>query len=281
MSATSTPSAPADPQRPAPRPQRGGARPGRVGRWLIVVCLAALLIWSFAGIGLRSLGSTWPQVLGAMWEGLIGPDWGYLVDGTDEDLVSLLLQTIAIAFFGTVISVVGAIPFAFLAAGRPGRRRVVPASTGVVLTIVRTFPEIVLAVIFVKMVGPGPFAGALAIGVHSIGMLGRLYAEELEKLSPGPDEAMRAVGASRPLLLWWSQLPRLLPQFFSLALNRFEISVRSATVLGIVGAGGIGTPIIFAVASRSWDRVAIILIGVVVAVSVIDAVSGAIRRRLR
>lgn len=83
------------------------------------------------------------------------------------------------------------------------------------------------------------------------------------------------------MVLFWSQLPRLIPQFLSLALNRFEISVRSATVLGIVGAGGIGTPIIFAVSSRSWDRVAIILIAVIVTVTIIDTISGEIRKRLR
>lgn len=255
-----------------------------IRRWLRLAALAAaalVLVWSFAGIGIRGLGSTWTQVLGAMWHGLTHPDWAYLYNGSTEDLASLMLQTAAIAFCGTAIAVFGAIPFAFFASSLPGRRSIAPAATGVFLSIVRTFPEIVLAVIFVKMVGPGPFAGALAIGVHSIGMLGRMYAEEIERLPPGPNDAIRAVGGSSLLVLWWSQLPRLIPQFFSLALNRFEISMRSATVLGIVGAGGIGTPIIFAVASRSWDRVAIILIGVVVSISVVDAVSGAIRKRLR
>lgn len=264
----------------ATAPDRSGRR--RAGRILGIVALGAVLVWAFAGIGIRGLGSTWREVLTVMWEGFTHPDWAYLYDGSGEDLISLLIQTIAIAFFGTVIAVLGAVLFAFFAASRPGRRRTpVSTSTNIFLAIVRTFPEIVLAVIFVKMVGPGPFAGALAIGFHSIGMLGRLYAEEIEKLSPGPDEAITAVGGSKPMVLFWSQFPRLMPQFLSLALNRFEISVRSATVLGIVGAGGIGTPIIFAVSSRSWDRVSIILIATIVTVSIIDAVSGAIRKRLR
>lgn len=254
----------------------------RLGKVFGIVAVIGVIVWAFSGVGVHGLGETWRQVLSVMWEGFTHPDWAYLYDGSGEDLVSLLIETIAIAFFGTLIAVAGAVVFAFFAASRPGKRRTpVSTSTNVLLAIVRTFPEIVLAVIFVKMVGPGAFAGALAIGFHSIGMLGRLYAEEIEKLSPGPDEAITAVGGSRSMVLFWSQMPRLLPQFASLALNRFEISVRSATILGVVGAGGIGTPIIFAVSSRSWDRVSIILIGTIVTVSIIDAVSGAIRKRLR
>lgn len=262
------------------RPRRSGPR--KLLRIVGLIALVAVLVWAFSGVGIHGLGATWREVLSVMWEGFTHPDWAYLYDGSGEDLISLLIQTIAIAFFGTLVAVLGAVLFAFFAASRPGKRRSpVSTTTNVFLAIVRTFPEIVLAVIFVKMVGPGAFAGALAIGFHSVGMLGRLYAEEIEKLSPGPDEAITAVGGSRPMVLLWSQLPRLIPQFMSLALNRFEISVRSATVLGIVGAGGIGTPIIFAVSSRSWDRLSIILIGTIVTVSIIDAISGAIRKRLR
>ncbi|EPR75735.1 Phosphonate ABC transporter permease protein phnE1 [Leifsonia rubra CMS 76R] len=251
-------------------------------RIVAIVLVCAVLVWAFAGVGWGRLGTSWSLVFAAIVDGFLNPDWAFVENGSSEDLLSLLLLTVAIAFGGTVVAVIGAAPLAFLAASRPGRRRgVVPVSTGVFFTIVRTFPEIVLAVIFVKMVGPGPFAGALAIGVHTIGMLGRLYAEEIEKLDSGSDEAMVAAGASRTQVLIYSQLPRLVPQFLSLALNRFEIAVRSATILGIVGAGGIGTPIIFAVASRSWDRVGIILIGVIVTVSLIDWISGVLRRRLR
>ncbi|AZI58716.1 phosphonate ABC transporter, permease protein PhnE [Nakamurella antarctica] len=264
------------------RPPLAGKPRLSLGRILTIIAVVSVVVWAFAGIGWVRIGSSWSLVLGAIVRGFLHPDWGYVEDGTSEDLLSLLLLTLAIAFCGTVIAVLGAAPLAFLAATRPGRRRApVPVATGIFFTIVRTFPEIVLAVIFVKMVGPGPFAGALAIGVHTIGMLGRLYAEEIEKLDVGPDQSMVAVGATRAQILIYSQLPRLIPQFLSLALNRFEIAVRSAAILGIVGAGGIGTPIIFAVASRSWDRVGIILIGVVIMVSLIDWISGMLRRRLR
>ncbi|GGA71358.1 phosphonate ABC transporter, permease protein PhnE [Pseudoclavibacter endophyticus] len=272
----------------APR-RPGPPDPRRWTPWRAVGCaaLAAVLVWAFVGVGWSWPNDTWPIVLGAMWEGAVAPDLAFVWNGSGEDLVGLIGQTLAIAFLGTAIAVVGAVPLAFLAvsrrraSGRGRRPGPVSAGTGVVLTIVRTFPEIVLAVIFVKMVGPGPFAGALAIGVHSIGMLARLYAEEIERLSAGPEEAIAALGGTRAHVFAWGQLPRLLPPLCSLALNRFEIAVRSATILGIVGAGGIGTPIIFAISSRSWDRVAIIVIGIVVTVTIIDAVSSALRKKLQ
>lgn len=253
------------------------------GRLAVVAAVVALLVWAFAGIGVRGLGASWQQVFAAIGDGFAHPDWEYVYDGTGEDLVGALLVTVAIAFFGTVLAVVFAAPLAFLAAHRPGMRRLflLRGATGVGLSMLRTFPDLILAVIFVVIVGPGPFAGALAVGIGSIGMLGRLFAEEIEKLAPGPDEALHAVGATRTHVLVYAQLPRLMPQFLSLALNRFEISVRAASILGMVGAGGIGAPILFAVSSRSWDRVAIILLGVVVTITIIDAVSGALRRRLQ
>ncbi|GGH34455.1 phosphonate ABC transporter, permease protein PhnE [Microbacterium album] len=267
------------PATPAPARRSPWLHPGRIA---IAVAVVALLVWAFQGIGFRGLGASWPQVLAAIGRGFAEPDWAYVYDGSGEDLLSALLVTVAIAFFGTVLAVFFAAPLAFLAARRPGIRRILlPGVTGVGLTVLRTFPDLILAVIFVVIVGPGPFAGALAIGVGSIGMLGRLFAEEIEKLPPGPDEALTAAGAARAHVLVYAQLPRLVPHFLSLALNRFEISVRSAAILGMVGAGGIGTPILFAVSSRSWDRVAIILLGVVVTITLIDAVSGALRRRLR
>lgn len=131
------------------------------------------------------------------------------------------------------------------------------------------------------MVGPGPFAGVLAIGVHQIGMLGKLYTEEMEAMDEGPVEAMTAVGAGFWQNMFYARIPQLMPIFSSLSLNHFEIAVRSASTLGLVGAGGIGAPLIFAIQARNWDKVSIILLGVVAAVFVIDTLAGVIRKKLR
>ena len=137
------------------------------------------------------------------------------------------------------------------------------------------------AIIFVKMVGPGPFAGVMAIGVHQIGMLGKLFTEEMEALDETPVEAMHAVGAGFWQPFFYAREPQLMPIYASLSLNHFEIAVRSAATLGLVGAGGIGAPLIFAIQARNWDRVSIILIGVIVTVFLLDVLTGYIRKKLR
>lgn len=279
MAASTKPVTDAASAPPVRQPRTVGSRVARVAVALVVI---GLLVWSFSGVGIRGLGQSWSTVLRAIGDGFANPDWAYVYDGSGEDLLSALVVTVAIAFFGTVVAVAFAAPLAFLAARRRGTRRLVtPAATGTGLTILRTFPDLILAVIFVVIVGPGPFAGALAVGIGSIGMLGRLFAEEIEKLQSGPEEALLAAGATRTHVLVFADLPRLAPRFLSLALYRFEISVRAASILGMVGAGGIGAPILFAVSSRSWDRVAIILIGVVITISIIDLISGTVRKRLQ
>ncbi|CAH1212370.1 Phosphate-import permease protein PhnE [Paenibacillus plantiphilus] len=120
----------------------------------------------------------------------------------------------------------------------------------------------------------------LALGLHSVGMLGKLFAEEVENIDRGPIEALVAVGASYWQVMWFAVIPQVLPGFLSYTLYRFEINVRSATILGIIGAGGIGAPLIFAQSSRDWDRVGIILLRIIVMITLIDLVSGAIRRRI-
>jgi len=140
---------------------------------------------------------------------------------------------------------------------------------------------LVYAIIFVKMVGPGPFAGVLAIGVHQIGMLGKLYTEEMESMDEEPVESMTAVGANFWQTMFFARLPQLIPTYLSLALNHFEIAVRSAATLGLVGAGGIGAPMIFAIQSRAWDKVGIILFGIIITVFIIDAITGYLRKKLQ
>ena len=123
-----------------------------------------------------------------------------------------------------------------------------------VLSFVRTFPELVMALLFIKAVGPGSFAGVLALGLHSIGMLGKLYSEGIENIDKGPKEALIATGANRFQILWYAVLPQVLPDFLSYTLYRFEINVRSAAILGVIGAGNWHTSN-FALSSRNWSRV--------------------------
>ena len=229
----------------------------------ISVVVVAVVAWSGIGLDYSGLATFNPSLALEALRGLLSPDWGYVYDGSGEDLISLLLLTIGIAFLGTAIATVLAIPFALVSSRTLWHNPVVPRVGKFVCNVLRAFPELVYAIIFVRVVGPGPFAGALAIGVHQIGMLGKLFTEQIEAMDEAPVEAVRAVGGNFWQSLFYARLPQLMPIFSSLSLNHFEIAVRSASTLGLVGAGGIGAPLIFAIQARNWATVSIILIGVI------------------
>ena len=234
--------------------------------------LTGLLIYSAVSIDYSSF-STFSGSMGLeVLKGLAKPDWSFVYDGSGEDLTSLLIVTLGIAFLGTFIGTILALPFTLLSVSKFGK---------LICNILRAFPELVFAIIFVKVVGPGVFAGVMAIGVHHIGMLGKLYTEELEAMDEKLIEDTEAVGANFWQLLFFIRVPYLMPIYSSLSLNHFEIAVRSATTLGLVGAGGIGAPLIFAIQTRSWGKVSIILLGVMSTVFILDIITGILRRKLR
>ena len=142
-------------------------------------------------------------------------------------------------------------------------------------------PELILAiVVFVPIAGLGAMAGALAIGIHSIGTLGKLTYEAIESIDAGPVEASRAVGASRIAQQRWGVIPQVLPEIVAFWLYRFEINVRAAAVLGIVGAGGIGALLANTLTYRRWDKAGMTVLVVIVATIAIDQASGWVRRRI-
>jgi len=258
-----------------PRPRRR-----RALRYAIAAALVLLYGWALAGIPFEGWKETAGQVSRSILAGLLSPDWDYVYLPDGEDLLRGLLDTLAIAVLGTFISAVLCLPFAFWAAANRGKPKAASGSGKFMLSFIRTFPEIVMAILFIKAVGPGAFAGVLALGLHSIGMLGKLFAEEAEQVDQGQLESLKASGANRIQIWWYAVLPQVLPGFLNYTLYRFEINVRSAAILGVIGAGGIGTPLIFALSTRNWDRVGIILLGIILMVTAIDYLSGAIRKRI-
>lgn len=193
------------------------------------------------------------------------------------NMVMEMLRTLAMAYFGTFIASVLTVPFAFLAATNfsPYAR-----AFKMLLNFIRTFPEILLAIIFVSMVGPGPFAGVLAIGFHSVGMLGKLYAEAVENIDMKPIEAITAAGGNFWQKLVFGVLPQVFPYFASYSIYRFEIAVRSASTVGLVGAGGIGVPLLLKVQGRNWEEVGVIIIVIIFTVVIVDYLSAYIRKRI-
>lgn len=195
--------------------------------------------------------------------------------------LSATLETLDIALVATAASVLISVPLAACAARNLTAGRVLYGPTRAVAAFFRTIPSLVWALLFVVAVGLGPFAGVLALTVHSVGMLVRLYAECIEEMPHGPIEALTTAGATRVQVLTHAVVPELLPNLAGLALYRLEENVRSSLVLGFVGAGGIGFQVLSAMnlfAYADVTMLVIVLFGLVVAVEVGSA---ALRRRLR
>lgn len=251
-------------------------------KWLIIVILL-ITIASFIYIDYSSLAYLSGEYIVSILQGLFQPDWTYVyTPGSGEDLLSLMLDTVAIAFFGTIIGVVLSIPFILLGAySLWGKFKIVPRITRGFLNVLRAIPTLIYAILFVRIVGPGEFAGALAIGVQMVGMLGKLIGEAMDNIDDTPVEAMESVGASSFQVFQYGRLAQVMPVAASHTINHFEIAVRSATILGLVGAGGIGAPIIFALQARNWGRVSIILLAIIIVVVLIDQLSTFIRKKLK
>ena len=250
-------------------------------KWAIAAAVAALLVWCAADIDWSTLNYFSWGTFRASIANLCKPDFAAFYTGSSEDIFHLMLLTVGIGFFGTTIGMVLAVPFTLLASRNLWKNPVVPRVGKFVLDVLRAFPELVYAIIFIKVVGPGAFAGVLAIGVHQIGMLGKLFTEEMERMDETPVEACHAVGANGVQTMFYARLPQLMPIYASLVLNHFEIAVRSASTLGLVGAGGIGATLIFAIQACRWSRVGIILLTVIATVFLLDMLTGWVRKKLR
>jgi len=149
-----------------------------------------------------------------------------------------------------------------------------------IISIIRTFPFFILALMFIRVTGPGPLTGVLTIGVMSIGMMSKLYVEIIEDIDKGILEALDATGATVFQKIRYGIIPQLFASLMSIVLHRFEINVKNATVLGIVGAGGIGFTLLTAMGSFRWNDAAAALIGIMVVVLGVEYLSTTIRNRI-
>jgi phosphonate transport system permease protein len=250
-------------------------KPMEVFRWVVTAVVLALFAWGLTA------DIKWSRLLGAPAEFATimrlmfqDPEWSAL-----PGLLSAMWESIAIAWLGTVIATVFAIPLSFLAAenlvGRP-----IAFVTRQLFNVLRAVPELILAVAFIPIFGLGPRAGVMAIGIGSIGTLGKLCYEIIEGLDPGPIEAADAVGATRAQRLRWGVVPQVLPELASFAMYRFEVNIRASAVLGVVGAGGIGSLLSQYISFKVWDRAGLALVVVILATIAVDSVSLRVRRRI-
>ncbi|MCA3350253.1 MAG: phosphonate ABC transporter, permease protein PhnE [Roseomonas sp.] len=208
---------------------------------------------------------------------LVALMWPPSAGGVLPELLLSLLESLAMAFLGTVLAVVVALPLALLGAGNVIGNVLLRFSVRRLYDGLRGIDTLIWALIFVAAVGMGPFAGILALAVPDIGTLSKLFSEALESADRRQVEAVRAAGANRVLSVRLGLIPQVAPVMLSQILYTLESNARSSTVLGIVGAGGIGLALADRIRINNWDEVAFIVLLILAMVAAIDFVS----RRLR
>lgn len=254
---------------------------GPLGWWLLLPLAAAatgLVIWSVAGTHADPArlvdGLPW---IADFLRRMLPPNLSYIGD----NLVGPALQTIQIALLGTLMSIVLAVPVSFLAARNLSPSRWIYHASRQVLNLLRGVNEIILALIFVAAVGLGPFAGVLALTLHGAGMLGKFFAEAIEEIDPGPVEAMRAAGCDATRIVLFAILPQVLPAWLGTVLYRLEANIRISTILGMVGAGGIGFELITTMKLFEYQNTAACVLVILVLVFGSDFLSGKLRSYIR
>jgi phosphonate transport system permease protein len=212
------------------------------------------------------------------------PIGGIELSDVGNYIVQGIYETIALAFLSTIIGALVAIPFGFLAArnlmtGNPVTA-VIYVITRTILNIVRSIEALIMAIIFVIIVGLGPFPGMIAITIHTTAALGKLYSEVIEGIDPGPIEAIKATGANWFQVVRFAVIPQIVPQFTALTIYRWDINVRSSTIIGFVGGGGIGFFLWQWIVLQDFRAVGTAFIAIAVVVIVLDFFSARIRERL-
>ena len=207
-------------------------------------------------------------------------DWSQFASWDHAEILTSLMETVAMAFLGTVMASVVALPLGFLGARNVIPSRVFRFFTRRVFDVFRGLDQLIWALAFVRAMGLGPIAGILAIFVSDTGVLAKLYSEAVENAERGPIDGIRATGAAEVVTLRLGVLPQVMPVMLSQALYQLEFNSREATILGLVGAGGIGLRLSERIQINAWDQVAYIIVLILIAVAAIDFVSKWLRGRL-
>ncbi|MEO0492209.1 MAG: phosphonate ABC transporter, permease protein PhnE [Actinomycetota bacterium] len=187
------------------------------------------------------------------------------------------LDTFLMAFAGTALGIFLAIPIAFLSANNVTKNRVIRGVARAFIVVTRALPELILALIFVRVYSIGVLPGVLALGLHSIGMLGKLFSDSIEQIDPGPREGVIASGAGRFQEITTGILPQVIPSFIAISLYRLDINFRASTLLGLVGAGGIGLQIRAHQGSLDYEQLLGVTLVIIVLIAIVEIVSSKVR----
>lgn len=245
---------------------------------LWVSAIIAALIASFAYLGMDLLGlfrGDSPQQMLSYAQSFFPPE-------TSPDWLSKIargaLETLAISAIGTLLAALAGAALSLFAAGRLGR--ITKSLSRLLLNTLRSVPELVWAALMVLAAGLGPFAGTLAIALHTAGVLGRLFAEALENAPVEPAQALRDAGAGPVAAFCYGTLPNVMPQWVAYSLYRWENNIRMAAVLGFVGAGGLGQMLYVTLSLFQQSRAMTVILAMIIMVLLVDALSAWLRARL-
>lgn len=246
----------------------------KVASWAVIVAYVAYSLHLFEVAKLfDSWDRAWRLISRMVW-------WQDMATWQYRQIYVGIAQTIAMAFLGTLLGTIFALGLGFLAAKNTMPVGVIRHAFRRLLDVFRGIDQVVWGLVFVRAVGLGPLAGVLAIWVSDMGNLAKLYSEAIENIDRKQVEGVRATGADSARVIRFGYLPQIMPVFISLSLYSFESSTRSATILGLVGAGGVGMIIIERFRAGLFDQVAFVVLNVLVVVAIIDWGSGLIRKRL-
>ena len=254
-------------------PTRSVAQQWHVKTVLFVV-LFVLMIMQTASIVGATGNFNWTE-FGVIWKQMLNPDWEYMLV-----IIPAIMQTIQMALVGTLLGAVFALPISLLASNNIVSNTFFRGIVRFILNIIRAIPEMLLAAVFVAIVGIGPMAGVLAVAIFSFGMISKLFYEAIETIDAGPLEALTASGANMPQKITFAIIPQVLNQFASYFLYALEINIRSSTVLGYVGAGGVGLYLEQTMSMFRYDRTIVVVLGILVVVVLVDALSNYLREAL-
>ena len=244
----------------------------QAGLVLLVILLCA---WLTDLLDVQRMSEGIPAI-GTLLTEMFPPDFTEV-----ESWVRPMVDTIAMSIAGTALSIVLSLPLGVLAARNTSPNPTTYRIARGILNIFRSVPELIMGIVFVAAVGFGALPGVLALGLHSIGMVGKFFSEAIEHSHEAPVEAARAAGGNQIQIITHGILPQVIPQFADVAMYRWEYNFRASTVMGMVGAGGIGLELIASLRLMQYNECFAILLTILVMVTIVDALSSKLRKRFK
>ncbi len=242
--------------------------------YVVLLLLVVLLCLWFTGLLDTARMSQGIPAIGVLISEMIPPDFSRW-----RAWLKPLVDTLAMSIAGTALAVVISLPIAFVATAKTGHHSVRWLAR-MILNLMRAIPELIMGIVFVAAVGFGMLSGVLALGLHSVGMVGKFFAEAIEHAHPAPIEAVESTGATPLQVITHGVIPQVLPRFADVTMYRWEYNFRASTVMGMVGAGGIGTDLIGSLRLLDYAQVGALLIVILIAVTIVDGLSHLLRRQL-